>query len=115
MDPDQHGSRNKRSCLSQLLEHHDEILRMMEEGGNVDVVYTDFEKAYEKVDHEKLIDKINNQFGIKGKLEKWLRQFLLNRKQQVLVEENKSEKSTVTSGAIQGSVLGPVFFSLCLL
>ena len=82
----------------------------MEEGGNVDVVYTDFEKAYEKVDHEKLIDKINNQFGIKGKLEKWLRQFLLNRKQQVLVEENKSEKSTVTSEAIQGSVLEPIFF-----
>ena len=58
MDPDQHGSRSKRSCLSQLLEHHDEILKMMEEGGNVDVIYTYFEKAYEKVDHEKLLDKI---------------------------------------------------------
>ena len=34
----------------------------------------------------------------------------MNRKQQVLVEENKSEKSLVTSGAIQGSLLGPVFF-----
>ena len=50
MDQNQHGSRQKRSCLSQLLEHHDKILQMMEEGGNVDVIYTDFEKAFEKVD-----------------------------------------------------------------
>ena len=111
MDPDQHRSRSKRSCLSQLLEHHDEILKMIEEGGNVDVIYTDFKKAYEKIDNEKLLDKIKNQFGIKGKLEKWIKQFLLNRKQQVLVEEHKSEKTLVTSGAIQGSVLGPVFVS----
>ena len=51
MDPDQHGSRQRRSCLSQLLEHYDEVLKMMEEGGNVDVVYTDFAKAYEKIPH----------------------------------------------------------------
>ena len=110
MDPDQHGSRQKRSCLSQLLEHQDEILKMLEEGTNVDVVYTDFEKAYEKVDHEKLQDKMKNQFGITGKLGNWLKQFLENRKQQILIEETKSSESRVTSGAIQGSVLGPVIF-----
>ena len=49
MDTNQHGSRKGRSCLSQLLEHHDEILRMLEDGSNVDVIYTDFEKAYEKL------------------------------------------------------------------
>ena len=48
MNQDQHGSRRKMSCLSQLLEHHDEILRILEENGNVDVIYTDFEKAYQK-------------------------------------------------------------------
>ena len=48
MDPAQHGSRQNRSCLSQLLEHYDEILQMMEGGENVDVVYTDFAKAYQK-------------------------------------------------------------------
>ena len=45
MDPHQHGS---RLFLSQLLEHHDEVLKIFEEGGNVDVTYTDFVKAYEK-------------------------------------------------------------------
>jgi hypothetical protein len=68
MDPDQHGSRQKRSCLSQLLEHHDEILKMLEDGVNVDVIYTDFAKAYEKIDHAQLLKKIKNQFGITGKL-----------------------------------------------
>ena len=58
MDPDQHGSRQNRSCFSQLLEHYDEVLKMMEEGGNVDVVYTDFSKAYEKIDHFKMLQKI---------------------------------------------------------
>ena len=67
MNKEQHGSRTKKSCLSKLLEHHDEILRMLENGGNVDVIYTDFEKAYEKVSHEKLLDKIKKQIWNSGK------------------------------------------------
>ena len=67
MDPDQHGSRKNRSCLSQLLEHHDEVLKMMEDGGNIDVIYADFAKAYDKIDHLKMLEKITNQFGISGK------------------------------------------------
>ena len=110
MNRDQHGSRRGRSCLSQLLEHQDEILRSLEEGHNVDVVYTDFEKAFEKVDHRKLVEKMKSQFGIEGKLGKWLKCFLENRRQQIIIEETKSEKSDVRSGAIQGSVLGPIFF-----
>ena len=73
MDPDQHGSRQKRSCLSQLLEHHDDILKVLEEGGNVDVIYTDFAKAYDKVDHAKLLNKMKNKFGIQGRLGIWLK------------------------------------------
>ena len=110
MDPDQHGSRQTRSCLSQLLEHHDEVLRMMEDGDNVDVIYTDFAKAYEKIDHAELLNKMKTQFRITGRLGKWLQKFLQDRKQQVLVSEITSTKSKVMSGSIQGSVLGPVLF-----
>ena len=110
MDPDQHGSRQKRSCLSQLLEHHDEILKVLEEGGNIDVVYADFAKAYDKVDHAKLLKKMKDKFGIQGRLGIWIKKFLENRAQQVLIEETTSEKSIVKSGSIQGSVLGPVLF-----
>ena len=46
------------NLLSQLLQHHDEVLRMLEEDSNVDVIYTDFEKAYKKVDHEKRLKNV---------------------------------------------------------
>ena len=64
MNHDQHGSRRKKLCLSQLLENHDKILRMFEENRNVDIIYTNFEKAFEKVDHKKLVDKMENKYGI---------------------------------------------------
>ena len=82
---------------------------MLEQGGNVDVIYTDFEKAYEKVDHKKLIEKCKT-LGISGKIGKWIEKLMENRYQQVLIEGEKSEKSKVLSGSIQGSVIGPLLF-----
>ena len=64
---------------------------MLENGGILDVIYIDFEKANKKVSHEKLLDKIKNKYGIQGKLLNWLKDFLSERKQQVLIEETKSE------------------------
>ena len=57
-DQRQHGSQSGRSTLSQLLDHHDNVVRAMEEGHNLDVVYLDFAKAYDKVDHSVLLQKI---------------------------------------------------------
>ena len=110
MNNEQHGGRRKKSCLSQLLEHHDKILRMLEENANVDVIYTDFKKAYEKVDHKKLLEKMEKKYGITGKLKNWLTDFLTNRVQKVVIEETLSEETKVVSGAVQGSVMGPIFF-----
>ena len=67
MDPKQHGSRSKRSCLSQLLEHHLEILDMLERGENVDLVYLDVAKAFDKCDINLLIHKAK-ALGITGKV-----------------------------------------------
>ena len=57
-DRTQHGSRSGHSTLSQLLDHQDYILSTIEEGHNIDVVYLDFAKAYDKVDHSVLLHKI---------------------------------------------------------
>ena len=92
LDADQHGSRQKKSCLSQLLEHHEEILKMLEKGDNVDVIYANFEKAYEKGDFIKLLDKMKTQYKITGKLGKWVHNFFKNRSQQVIIEETLSKK-----------------------
>ena len=53
---------------------------------------------------------MKKQFKIKGKMLMWIRNFLMKRKQQVLVEGRKSQVSKVVSGSVQGSVLGPVLF-----
>ena len=109
MDETQHGSRSGRSTLSQLLEHQDEILKELEEGNNVDTVYLDFSKAFDKCDHGILLHKIK-KLKIKGKLGRWLQNFLEGRRQVVLVERVKSNWSEIVSGIPQGSVLGPILF-----
>ena len=109
MDETQHGSRSGRSTLSQLLEHQDEILKELEEGNNVDAVYLDFSKAFDKCDHGILLHKIK-KLRIKGKLGRWLQNFLQGRKQVVLVDRVKSKWSEIVSGIPQGSVLGPILF-----
>ena len=47
----QHGSCDGCSTLSQLLEHQDMIMQVLEQGNNIDILYLDFTKAYDKVDH----------------------------------------------------------------
>ena len=109
MDPRQHGGRPGRSTLSQLILHHDQILKAMEEGANVDAIYLDFAKAFDKVDHGLLLHKLK-RVGVKGKMGRWIQEFLKNRENQVLVDDQKSLIFFLKSGVPQGSVLGPILF-----
>ena len=74
MDSCQHGSRRGRSTLSQLLEHHDEIITMLENDMNVDSIYLDFSKTFDKCYFGILMHKLK-KLGIKGKLGRWLFNF----------------------------------------
>ena len=69
----------------------------------------DFSKAFDKVDHEGLLLKLEN-LGIRGNLLNWVRSFLIGREQKVLVEGSESQSKPVLSGVPQGTVLGPLFF-----
>ena len=66
----QHGFRIGRSTLTNLLEHYDYILKEISEGKDVDSVYLDFAKAFDKVDHGILLHK-SKSHGISGNLGKW--------------------------------------------
>ena len=109
----QHGFRSGRSCLSELIAHYDEIIELLEHGIPVDTVYLDFSKAFDKVDHHRLLQKLS-ETGIGGKLGRWIQSFLTKRKQSVLVNNQFSEEVDVVSGVPQGSVLGPLLFVIMI-
>lgn len=109
----QHGFREKRSCLSQLLEHYEDILKGLEEGVNVETIYLDFAKAFDKVDIGILSRRMKEK-GIHGMLGVWLHNFLTDRKQHVIANNGISDVSFVKSGVPQGTVLGPLLFIILI-
>ncbi|CAL4067024.1 unnamed protein product [Meganyctiphanes norvegica] len=105
----QHGFREGRSCLSNLLTTLEDWTSILDDGDCVDVAYLDFKKAFDLVSHKHLLLKLQ-KYGINGQVGNWIKAFLENRKQRVVIRGQVSDELDVLSGVPQGSVLGPILF-----
>ena len=82
---------------------------MIDEDGEVDLIYLDFMKAFDSVPHKRLLSKLAS-YGIKGKTLDIINAFLCNRQFVVRIGDTTSKGYKVRSGVPQGTILGPLLF-----
>ena len=105
----QHGFLKARSCRTNLLCFFEEITKCVDDGSPVDVIYLDFQKAFHKIPHQRLILKLKSH-GMGNSIINWIEQWLPDRRQSVFVDGEVSSRKSVLTGLPQGSVLWPVLF-----
>lgn len=106
---EQHGFVKGRSTVTNLLEFTAFTLGEMEAGNQVDVVYNDFSKAFDKVHHGTLCKKLGS-FGFSRAWVNWIASYLTDRWQRVRIDDTYSSPFSAGSGVPAGSHLGPILF-----
>ena len=113
LNPNQHGFVPNRSTQTQLLAHFETIYQALFNNQRLDVVYLDFAKAFDKVSHKIVLEKlVKHKIG--GLIGKWIKEFLTKRKQVVVINGCKSNESEVLSGVPQGTVLAAILFVIMI-
>lgn len=107
----QHGFVPKRSTTTNLANFSQDISTTLDLGGQTDVIYTDFKNAFDKVDHDQLILKLNKN-GFSPPLIRFFSSYLKHRTQYVSYHRTSSNTFVTRSGIPQGSNLGPILFLL---
>ena len=105
----QHGFRSKRSCETQLIETIEDLAKSMNDKQQCDMAILDFSKAFDTVSHSKLLHKLDF-YGIRGNNLEWIKSWITQRSQSVVLNGSSSDHVDVKSGVPQGTVLGPLMF-----
>ena len=107
----QFGFQKNRSTTLAILDLNTRIAKALDNGDYAASVFLDFAKAFDTINHEILIDKLEN-YGVRGIVKNWFESNLKNRHQIVKIGGTLSDKMQITCGVPQGSILGPTLFLL---
>ena len=111
--PSQGGFRKRLCTVDQITNLENDIRNALLNKKILVVIFIDLEKAFDSVWHLGLIYKIQN-LGIRGKLLRWMKEYLSNRKFKVLFEGKYSSERNIGSGVPQGAILSPLFFNIMM-
>ena len=112
IDPRQHGFLPEKSCTTQMLPFISKLSSSLNSKSRTDVVYFDFAKAFDSVNHDLILQKLKTNYGVDGLLLQFIRNYLKDREQHVIIGGERSDALSVQSGVPQGSILGPLLFVL---
>lgn len=108
----QSGIKKHHSTETALVKVQNDILQPTDNQNSVILVLLDLSAAFDTVDHEILIRKLSSRYGITGKGHEWFKLYFDERSFTVHILDGQSTKRTLRSGVPQGSILGPMLFSL---
>ncbi|CAH2086670.1 unnamed protein product [Euphydryas editha] len=109
--PQQHGFVSKKSTSTNRCEFIHHVYNAMDQGYQMDTVYTDNFKAFDEISHDLLIIKLE-EIGLHGDLLRWISSYLRDRSQAVAIKGFCSTFVLITSGVPQGSNHGPFLFNV---
>ena len=107
----QFGFQKNRSTTLAVLDLNTRITKALDRGNYAASVFLDFAKAFDTVNHQILLSKLEN-YGIRGPAKDWFESYLKSRHQIVKIGGTLSDKMQIACGVPQGSILGPILFLL---
>ena len=105
----QYGFRKGRSTTQAILDNLQYIYENLDRGSIVISVFLDFSKAFDCIDHDILLKKLD-LYGVRGMAGQWFKSYLSQRSQYVSIDKKSSNSARMSYGVPQGSILGPLLF-----
>ena len=108
----QSGYKKNHSCETALLKMTNDTMTSIENNNMVSLVLLDLSAAFDTIDHDILVNRLNMDFGISGNVLKWLISYLTGRTFAVIIGSNEGDSKILYYDVPQGSLLGPLLFIL---
>ncbi len=108
----QSAYKDGHSIETALVRVHNDLLTAMDRRDCVLLILLDLSAAFDTLDHKLLLERLHTRCGVEGVSLKWFESYLTNRSQSILINGTESEKQNLAYGVPQGSVLGPLLFTI---